>query len=367
MDSLYYQIALTLIPGVGSVIAKQLISYCGSLEAVFNSPKIKLEKIPGVGPIKAASIVKFKSSSEIIEKEIEFIAKKNITPVFFLDKNYPYRLKECDDGPVLLFQKGNFNLNSNRAIAIIGTRKATERGKIWCEKFVKEIATYQPTIYSGLAYGIDACAHAVAVKNSVPTIGVLGHGLDRIYPFQNLGIAKSMIAANESGLLSEFLSGTNADRENFPKRNRIVAGLVDAVVVVESGEKGGALITADIASSYNREIFSVPGRVDDTYSKGCNFLIKSQKAQLIENAEEFAFYMGWEQQEKGKTQQPKLLLDLTEDEQLIIDFLRKQKQANIEEIRLATKISSGKVAATLLNLEFASAVKSLPGNIFRII
>jgi len=367
MKSLYYQIALTLIPGVGSVIAKQLISYCGSLEAIFNTPKGKLEKIPGVGPKKAASIVNSKASMELIEKEIAFIQKENIKPVFFLDKEYPYRLKECDDGPVLLFQKGNFSLNTNKSIAIIGTRKSTERGKIWCEKFIEEISVYKPTIYSGLAYGIDACAHAAAVKNSVPTIGVLGHGLDRIYPYQNKGIAKSMITSNESGLLTEFLSGTNADRENFPKRNRIVAGLVDAVIVVESGEKGGALITADIASSYNREIFSVPGRVDDPYSKGCNFLIKSQKAQLIENAEEFAFFMGWEKLKKDSAQQQKLLLDLTVDEQLIIDFLRKQKQANIEEIRLETKISSGKVAATLLNLEFAGAVKSLPGNIFRII
>ena len=279
-ETLKYQIALTLIPGVGDVLAKNLISYCGSAEEVFKQKKAQLFKIPDIGPVIAESIVKFNSFKRA-EEEIKFIEKYKIQPLFYLDKTYPERLKQCYDSPPLLYYKGNVELNQTKILAIVGTRKASDYGKAITEEIISGLSQEGILIISGLAYGIDIYAHKAALKNNLNTIGVVGHGLDTIYPAIHKPVAEKMI--NQGGILTEFMSKTKMSPENFPARNRIVAGISDAVLIVEAAEKGGALITAEIANSYNRDVFAIPGRSIDTVSRGCNYLIKSNKAALVES------------------------------------------------------------------------------------
>jgi DNA processing protein len=245
-EILKYRIALTLLPGVGAVNAKTLVSYCGSVEAVFKQKKSLLEKIPNIGPLTSESILK-QDVFDRAEKEIAFIHKNKITPLFYLDAEYPSRLKNCDDSPALLYFKGNADLNVQKVIAIVGTRNSTQYGKRVCENLIEGFAAFNITVISGLAYGIDITAHKLALKNNLPTVGVLAHGLDRIYPGIHSDTAEKML--DNGGLITEFMSETKPYRENFPSRNRIVAGMVDAVIVVESALKGGALITAEIANS----------------------------------------------------------------------------------------------------------------------
>lgn len=367
-QALLYQIALTLIPGIGSVLAKNLVSYCGSPEAVFKEKEKSLLRIPEIGKIVASQIIaKRNEALQLAEEECRFVFKNDIKHLFYTDKEYPQRLKNCNDAPALIFYTGNINFNSSKTIAIVGTRTATEYGKNFCEKLIEEIKIYTDIIvFSGLAYGIDICAHKAALKNNVSTAGVLAHGLDRIYPSAHRSTAEKML--EEGGLITEFLSGTKPDKENFPKRNRIVAGLCDAVIVIEAAKKGGALITANIANSYNRDVFALPGRTNDIYSEGCNHLIKTNQASLITSAADLEYLMGWEKVEvKTKNVQKKLFLELSEEEKSIITLLNEKGKQDIDSININSNLQVSKIAATLLNLEFKGVVKSLPGKVYELL
>lgn len=365
-SSLPFQIGLTLIKGIGPVLARNLVSYLGSAEAVFKETQANLAKIPEIGPVLSKQIVD-QQVLKRAEKEVSFIQKNSIRTCFYTDKDYPYRLKECPDAPVMLYCKGNAELNTNRFISIVGTREVTDYGKDLCAAFVKDLAALLPntTIVSGVAYGVDICAHKAALEHGMPTIGVLGHGLDRIYPLNHRPTAIKMI--ENGGLLTEYITETNPDRQNFVQRNRIVAGLCDALVVVESGEKGGSLITANIAQSYNRDVFAFPGRVGDEHSVGCNRLIKSNKAALIESGADFVNAMGWEAAGPNKQYvQPSLFADLNEEEEKIVNCLRGKEQLQLNQMAITLGVPVSKVSVTLLEMEFKGMVKCLPGNAYKL-
>ncbi|MBS4062218.1 MAG: DNA-processing protein DprA [Bacteroidetes bacterium] len=363
-EQLLYKIGLTLIPGVGDIGGKKLVAYCGGPEAVFREKRRQLEKIPGIGPQTIDNIVKQNVLSRA-EEEIAFIEKRNIRPLFYLDKDYPKRLQHCADSPMLVYYKGSANLNQQRIIGIVGTRNASDYGKHFCERIVEELIPDQVIIVSGLAYGIDSCAHRASLKYGIPTVGVLAHGLDRIYPYSNKGMSEKMI--ENGGLLTEFMSQTNPDRENFPRRNRIVAGMIDALIVVESAKRGGALITAEIANSYSRDVFAVPGRIGDTYSEGCNYLIRINKAALLESAANIRYLMGWNQQSSSVSAQTKLFKEFTEDEQKIMDIFGQEKECGIDEIMLRSEFPASKLAGVLLTLEFDGIIVALPGKKYKIV
>jgi DNA processing protein len=283
-----------------------------------------------------------------------------------LDDDYPNRLKHCIDGPLMLYSLGNADLNKQKIVAVVGTRRATEYGKEMTNYLIKELADLDVMIVSGLAYGIDSYAHKAALQFNLPTVGVLAHGLDRIYPLANKQLAEKM--QSNGGLVTDFVSNTNPDRENFPKRNRIIAGLADAIIVVEAARKGGALITADIANSYNRDVFAVPGKIGDAYSAGCNYYIRTNRAALIESAKDIVYIMGWEEKkEKNKSLQKKLFIEFTDDERVIVDMLEKNGDSGIDFLCINSEMSSSKVASALLNLEFNGLVKSLPGKRYQLI
>ncbi len=363
-ENLKYKIALTLIPNIGDILAKRLVAYCGSVQAVFEEKKTSLEKIPGIGSILAHEVIDH-SIFQQAEEEIKFIKKNNITPLFYLDTNYPKRLTYCEDSPVMLYYKGNANLNSEKIISVVGTRDATEYGKKICEKLIADLAVHNVLIVSGLAYGIDICAHKAALDNKLPTVCTLAHGLDRIYPAVHQSIAKKML--DNGGWLTDFTSNTVPDKENFPRRNRIVAGISDATIVIESKKSGGSLITADIANSYNRDVFAFPGRIDDVCSEGCNNLIKQNKAALIQSAADLVYILGWEQTKNSKApQQKKLFLELSNDEELLVNMLKEKESVTIDDLCFASKLPMSKVSALLLTLEFSGIVKSFPGKAYRL-
>lgn len=367
MNDLIYKIGITLIDGVGDINAKNLISYCGSAEAVFKEKKARLMKIPGIGSVTASAVVNQKVLSRA-EEEVKFITRHKIAPLFFTDENYPKRLKHCADGPVMLYYKGTANLNETRILSIVGTRNATDYGKKNCEVLVKGLAAHPILIVSGLAYGIDICAHKAALENDMSTIGVIAHGLDRIYPPVHRSTAQKMVG--KGGLLTDFISKTNPDKENFPKRNRIVAGIADATVVIESGKEGGSLITADIANSYNRDVFAFPGRVDDNYSEGCNFFIRTNRATLVRSAEDILYSMGWEEKESSKVEklkrQKELFVELSPEEKTVVDYLQNNVRVNIDDLSCNTNLSMGRLSSVLLTLEFSGLIKSLPGKMYEL-
>ncbi|MBC8320008.1 MAG: DNA-protecting protein DprA [Bacteroidetes bacterium] len=361
-ELLKYQIALTLIPGIGDVVGKKLIAYCGGVEAVFKENRNALLKIPGIGNKTVNNILSQKVLLKA-ETEISFIKKKNIQPLFYTDNDYPARLLNCEDGPLLLYYKGTADLNQPRVIGFVGTRKATNEGRLICERFIDGLKTKDILVVSGLAYGIDSCAHKAALDAGLQTVGVLGHGLDRIYPTQNKKLATTML--DNGGLVTEFMSKTMPDRENFPKRNRIVAGMCDAIVIVESAKKGGALITAGLANSYNRDVFAVPGRLNDEYSQGCNMLIKSNRAALAESAADIAYIMGWDNLKVDVKKQRDLFLQLTEEQKLLFDLINEAKEISVDKIVVRSALPVSKVAAALLTLEFEGLVMCLPGKLYK--
>ncbi len=369
-DLLKYQIGITQIKGVGPYLAKNLIAYLGSVEAIFTEKRQNLAKIPGIGEVLSKEI----TSQDVMrraEKEIEFIEKNRIETHFYTQKSYPYRLKECPDSPVMLYYKGKKNLNEGKFIGVVGTRKATDAGKDICKQMITDFSSKlsNVTIVSGLAYGIDICAHKASCDVGLPTMGVLGHGLDRIYPAVHRSTAVKML--ENGGLLTEFMSETNPDRQNFVQRNRIIAGMCDALIVIESGRKGGALITAELANEYNRDVFAVPGRIADEYSAGCNLLIKQNKASLIESADDVIRFMNWEESKPTKTAeviQPVLFDNLTDEEELIISALRQNSEGiNVNEMTILLKISYSKLSSKLLEMEFKGLVKCLPGGMYRVV
>lgn len=357
---LLYQIALTLIPNIGPVQAKILLQQYEPAE-VFKAKRSDLEKMEGIGSIRAGKIKDF-DDFKTAEEEITFIEKYRITPLFITDAAYPKRLLNCYDSPTLLYYKGEADLNASKIIAVIGTRSHTDYGKQVTETLINDLAELQVTVVSGLAYGIDAIAHKASVKNNLPTIGVLAHGLDQVYPAQHTGLAKDMIR-EKGGLLTEFRSKTKPDKHNFPTRNRIVAGMSDATIVIETGVKGGSMITAELANGYNKDVFAFPGKVTDSKSGGCNYLIKNNKAVLLTDAQELIEVMNWEEtnrKEKGKKQK-ELFIELTAEEKIITGILNEKETVHIDEINLKSGLSSSTVAAAILSLELQNVVVSLPG------
>jgi len=365
MEDLIYKIALTLIPGVGSVNGKSLVAYCGGVQAVFMEKRRALLKIPGIGEQTVNALVNHNAFGRA-EEEMAFIEKNNIKPLFYLEKDYPVRLKQCYDSPLLLYYKGEADLNAPKVVAMVGTRKATEYGRDMCRKIIDGLQAHGALIVSGLAYGIDTWSHKAALDSNLPTVGVLGHGLDRVYPYANRSLAEKMMESG--GLLCEYMSNTLPDRENFPMRNRIIAGMCDATVVVEAGESGGALITADIANSYNRDVFAVPGRIGDPHSEGCNKLIKINKAVLIQSAADISYLLNWDEVKLPKTNiQRQLFVTLTAEEEIIINVLKEKGDLDVDTLLLETKLLPSKAASILLNMEFEGIIRCLPGKVYRLI
>ncbi len=365
-NNLQYKIALSLIPKIGPVLAKRLIAYTGSPQAVFRESKQNLLKIPNVGEKLAKNIIS-KDYLEKAEAELKFIEKYNIHTYFFTDKSYPARLKNCEDSPLIFYSKGKVDFSHVKTLSVVGTRKPTENGIDLCKKLIKDLAQTndQLLIVSGLAYGIDICAHTTALEAGLQTIAVLGHGLNTLYPAIHRKIAEKIVS--QGALVTEFKSNTKAIAGNFISRNRIIAGMADATVIVESGEKGGALITADIANSYNRDVFAFPGRVNDKYSKGCNHLIKSNKASLIESASDLEYLMGWEiQKQKQRTIQRKLFQELTPKEKEILEVLKTHETIPIDHICNQMQQTTSQISPLLLELEFKGLIKSLPGKQYKI-
>jgi DNA processing protein len=367
---LKHQIALSLINGLGPKLTRNLITYLGSVEAVF-MPDSKFEKIPGIGAVMAHKLKTLDKVSLLAraEQEIDFIQKHHLQTCFFTEENYPRRLSYCEDAPLLLFAKGEVDFELPKIISIVGTRRPTADGLIICEKLIADIAQRHPgtLIVSGLAYGIDICAHRAALKNNLPTVAVLAHGLDRIYPGTHSQTAREI--TQQGALLTEFMTGTNPDKPNFVKRNRIVAGICDTVVVVESAHKGGALITAGIAASYNRDVLAFPGRVNDTASGGCNKLIKTNIAALIESIEDLEYAMGWESQTNNEQSTQGALFKAPDspEEKTIMDLLVIEKEMNLNLLSMACGIPIPKLSATLLDMEFKGLIKSRPGGIFKLL
>jgi DNA processing protein len=365
-SELIYQLALTEVPNIGCVHAKILAQEFGSAEKIFKAKQQLLEKIEGIGVIRAKSIKSFTDFSKA-EEEIKFIEKYKIKPLFITDKEYPQRLLNCYDSPTLLFYKGDADLNASKVIAIIGTRNHTEYGKQQTEKLIKELSAQNILVVSGMAFGIDAIAHKASFKNSLATVGVLGHGLDQIYPPEHSNLAKDMLK-HGGGLLTEFRSKTKPDKHNFPTRNRIVAGMSDATVVIETGEKGGSMITAELANGYNKDVFALPGKVTDHKSAGCNFLIRNNKAMLLTDAEELIEVMGWEEKsQKLKVKsQKEIFIELSKDEKTIVDLLNEKETVHIDELNIKSGLSSSAAAVAILNLELQNVVISLPGKLYRL-
>jgi DNA processing protein len=362
-DELLYQVALTMIPNVGTVQAKILVEQLGSAAEIFKAKKKDLEAIEGIGSLKASWIKNYDDFSAA-EEEIEFIEKYNITPIFLTDPAYPKRLLNCYDSPTLLFYRGNADLNASKIISIIGTRNNTDYGRQITEQLVYELQALNVTIVSGLAYGIDAIAHKAAVQNNMTTVGVLAHGLDKIYPPQNAGLAKQMLL--NGGLLTEFHKETKPDKHNFPKRNRIVAGLADATIVIETPIKGGSMITAELANGYNKDVFAYPGRTTDMKSEGCNHLIRSNKAILLSDTNELIEMLGWADKKVKRKRQTELFVELSEDEKILMQVLEEKDVIHIDELYLKSGLNSSSVAAAMLSLEFQNVVSSLPGKMYRL-
>ncbi|QQX77751.1 MULTISPECIES: DNA-processing protein DprA [Aequorivita] len=363
-NELRYTLALQRIPNLGDISAKKLLRKMGAAEAIFKEKKSNLAKIDGIGLLRLKDINLNKQLEEA-DEELQFIEQNNIQFCYFKDKDYPEKLKHCLDGPILFFHSGNIDLAGKKIISIVGTRKITSYGNAFCENLIEEIAPLNPVIVSGLAYGVDICAHKAAIDNKLQTIACLAHGLNQIYPKTH----KKYIQEIESngGLITEFWSSDAFDRNNFLKRNRIIAGLSEATIVIESAERGGSLVTADIANSYNREVFAVPGRATDNQSRGCNNLIKQQKAQLLTSAADIIYMLGWELEKVQKPKQTQLFVELDEDEKVVFRYLKEKEKELLDIIALECKIPAYKTASVLMNMELKGVVRPLPGKLFQLV
>lgn len=366
-EEIIYSIALTQVPGIGVVWGRNLLKAAGTAVDVFRRKDELYELIPGI----TKRIIAALDCPDVLlraEKEYEFISKKNIRCLTINDKEYPSRLRECVDAPIVLYFKGNTDLNNYHVIDIVGTRNITDYGKNLCERFISELKEICPgvLIVSGLAYGVDIYAHRAALSNNLPTVGVLAHGLDRIYPATHRKTAVDML--DNGGLLTEFITGTTPDRYNFVARNRIVAGMSDATIVIESALKGGSLITAEIANGYNRECFAFPGRSLDEFSQGCNRLIRENKACLIECAEDFVESMGWNFANNNNKSviAPTLFPELSNEEQIVVSLLESHGISQINTLVVEANIPVNKMNALLFELEMKGLVRVLAGGMYQL-
>lgn len=364
-QQLIYTLALQHVPKIGATTAKKLINHCGSAEAVLKEKKSNLLKIDGIGTITIDGLFDAVHIKEA-EYELKFIKDNNIETHYFNSDSYPERLKHCIDGPIILFQSGNINLKEKHIISIVGTRKITTNGIVFCEKLVETLSPYNPIIVSGFAYGTDITAQKAAVKHNLQTIGCLAHGLNQIYP----KVHKKYVADIErhGGFYTDFWSTDNFDRNNFLKRNRIIAGLSEATIVIESAEKGGSLVTADIANSYNRDVFAVPGRTTDSQSVGCNNLIKQQRAHLLSDPLDVPYLLNWQLDTNEKpTVQKQLFVELDDNEKIIYNYLKYKDKELLDVIAVDCDIPSYKIAGLLLNMELKGVIRPLPGKLFEVI
>ena len=363
-QELFYLLALLKVEGIGDIMAKKLLTHCGNPEAIFKVKSHQIAGIDGIGSVLLRNL-KDKTVFEKANKELEFIKSNAINVSFFQDESYPDRLKHCIDSPVLIFTSGTINLKNKKLISIVGTRQITSYGMEFCKKFIEDLAPLDPVIVSGFAYGVDIVAHQLAMDNNLQTIGVLAHGLNQIYPKTH----KKYIARMEEngGFITEFWSSSNPDKEKFVRRNRIVAGMTEATIVIESADKGGSLITANLANDYNRDVFAVPGRVTDKYSQGCNDLIKTQKANVLTSAADLVYVLNWDIEKKSKPVQKQLFVELELDEQKIYDFLLKNGKELLDVIALQCDFPIYKISGLLLNMELKGVIRPLPGKLFEAI
>lgn len=361
----FYWLAFNMIPGIGCKTTRQLLEVVEEPENLFSETRNGLEAIFG-NRTKIIDAIVSKSMFDEAERELKFATDNNIDILTYDNPKYPQRLKraECDDCPTVLFYKGSAELNMQKVVSIVGTRKVTEYGKKMVDELVGGMMSEGILVVSGLAYGVDTCSHKAALQYGLPTVGVLGHGLNMIYPAENRNLAKDMLACG--GLLTEYSSQTKLETHNFPARNRIIAALSDAVIVIEAAKKGGALITAEIANGYNREVFSVPGKVGDTYSEGCNNLIKNHKANLIQTVQDMYYVMGWKNNKKTNVLQTSLFPELNADEKVIYDLLLQNSELTLDEFVAKSDLSLPKIASILLNLELKNIIVCLPGKKYKI-
>jgi DNA processing protein len=363
-ENLFHLMALLRVEGVGDIMAKKLLTHFGNAEAVLNAKTSQLAAIDGVGSVLLKNL-KDKSVFEKATQELQFIQHNNIDVLYFQDEKYPDRLKHCIDGPVLLFSSGNINLKNRKIISIVGTRQITSYGTEFCRKLIEDLAPLDPIIVSGFAYGVDIVAHQLAMDHNLQTIGVVAHGLNQIYPKPH----KKYVAKMEQngGFMTEFWSTSNPDKENFVRRNRIVAGMTEATIVIESADRGGSLITANMANDYNRDVFAVPGRVTDKYSLGCNNLIKTQKANVLTSAADLIYILNWDIEKQTKAIQKQLFVTLDDDEQKVYDYLLKTGKELMDIIALHCDFPIYRISGLLLNMELKGVIRPLPGKLFEAI
>jgi DNA processing protein len=363
-QDLIHLLALLKVDGVGDIMAKKLINHCGSAEAVFKTKTLQLAGVDGIGSVLLQKL-KDKTIFDKAESELQYIKSNNIDIAYFQDGNYPDRLKHCIDGPVLLFTSGNIDLKNKKIISIVGTRQMTSYGMDFCRKLIEDLAPLDPVIVSGFAYGVDIFAHQLAMEHNLQTIGVVAHGLNQIYPKAH----KKYVAKMEGngGFMTEFWSSSNPEKENFVRRNRIVAGMAEATIVIESAERGGSLITANIANDYNRDVFAVPGRVTDKYSAGCNNLIKTQKANVLTSAADLIYILNWDIERKVKPVQKQLFINLEIEEQKVYDYLLQNGKELMDIIALRCDFPIYKISGMLLNMELKGVIRPLPGKLFEAI
>lgn len=365
-ENLRYHLALALAPKIGPSVFKAILAYSGSPKDFFNLTRGKASKIPRVGD----KLIELQKQAETLlrnaDEVINQCQNKGYQILVSTSEDFPKRLKSLDDGPIVLFSQGKGTLNFERSVGIVGTRSATSYGKSITRKIVEDLLPYQPVIISGLAYGIDIEAHRAALQIGLPTLAVMGSPLGQIYPAAHKNTAAQL---QENGaLLTEYAPGSKMMPGNFPARNRIIAGLSDALIVVEAAEKGGALITAEIAYSYDKDVFAVPGNLQSTYSEGCNFLIKKMKASIYTGPGDIAEALFWNKAGEEKSQKPKLDLEGREEQEIqILMFLQEKIEAEIDQISYATEIPLGMLSSKLLSLEFEGIIKSLPGKKFKLL
>lgn len=362
-STLLSALALQNVTKIGDISAKKLIQFCGSVEAVFKEKRNTLLKIDGIGKLMISDLFSKRHFLEA-EHELKFIQDNGIDPLFFLEHNYPDKLKHCIDGPILLFKRGNINIQDRPIISVVGTRKITSSGIAFCEKLIEQLKIYNPVIVSGFAYGTDITAQKAAVQHNLQTIGCLAHGLNQFYPKTHIKYVETI--ENNGGFFTDFWSTSDFDRNNFLKRNRIIAGLSEATIVIESAAKGGSLVTADIAASYNREVFAVPGRPTDTQSVGCNNLIKMQRAHVLSTPEDIPYILNWKLETDQKSIQKKLFVELDMDEKEVYRYLEDSGKALLDIIALRCNMPTFRVASILLNMELKGVVRPLPGKQFEL-
>ncbi len=363
-QDLFYLLALLKVEGVGDIMAKKLLNHCGNAEAIFKSKSSQLATIDGVGSVLLKNL-KNKVIFENADRELKFIKQNDINTLFYQEENYPDRLKHCIDGPLLLFSSGNIDFKNRKIISIVGTRQITSYGTEFCKNLIADLAPLNPIIVSGFAYGVDIVAHQAAMEHDLQTIGIVAHGLNQIYPKTHAKYVTKM--EKNGGFMTEFWSNSNPEKENFVRRNRIVAGIAEATIVIESAERGGSLITANIANDYNRDVFAVPGRTSDKYSQGCNNLIKTQRANLLTSAADLIYILNWDLEKESKPVQKQLFVSLDDEEQKIYNYLQQNGKEILDIIALKCEFPIYKISSLLLNMELKGVIRPLPGKLFEAI